>query len=211
MVRAVVTAIRQRQGGSQPDDSARPGAASYVKLAAELVDTPPARLFLMHGFSGSGKTWHSARLIADLPALRVRSDLERKRLPGLAADQQSIGEMGSGLYAADVTDRTYRALARHCETGLRAGFDMIADATFLRRRHRSWFAELAGSLGARLSIVDCNAPLEVLRSRIRARSAERQDASDADIAVLEYQLEHHDPFDEAERALVFEPEGSNRG
>jgi predicted kinase len=59
--------------------------------------------------------------------------------------------------------------------------------------------------------VDCNAPLEVLRSRIRARSAERQDASDADIAVLEYQLEHHDPFDEAERALVFEPEGSNRG
>ncbi|MCW8872326.1 MAG: AAA family ATPase [Xanthomonadales bacterium] len=211
MVRAVVTAIRQRQGGSQPDDSARPGAASYIKLAAELVDTPPAQLFLMHGFSGSGKTWRSARLIADLPVLRVRSDLERKRLPGLAAGQKSIGEIGSGLYEADVTDRTYRALARHCETGLRAGFDMIADATFLRRRHRSWFAELAASLGAKLSIMDCKAPVEVLRSRIRARSAERQDASDADIAVLEYQLDHHDPFDEAERALVVELEDSNSG
>lgn len=211
MVRAVVTAIRRSQGSSQPEDSARPGAARYVRLAAELVDTPPAQLILMHGFSGSGKTWHSARLIADLPALRVRSDLERKRLSGLGAGQKSIGEIGSGLYAADVTDRSYRVLARHCETGLRAGFDMIADATFLRRRHRSWFADLAGSLGARLSIVDCNAPLEVLRSRIRARSAERQDASDADIAVLEYQLDHHDPFDEAERALVVEFEGSNSG
>ncbi len=81
--------IRSRQGGSQPDDSARPDAASYVKLAAELVDTPPARLFLMHGFSGSGKTWRSAQLVADLPALRVRSDLERKRLSGLAAGQKS--------------------------------------------------------------------------------------------------------------------------
>lgn len=212
MVRAVVTDIRSRQGGSQPEDSARPDAASYVKLAAELVDTPPARLFLMHGFSGSGKTWRSAQLVADLPALRLRSDLERKRLSGLAASQKAAGEIGVGLYRADVTDRTYRELARHCETGLRAGFDMIADATFLRRRHRRWFIDLAASLGATPLIVDCSAPEEVLRARITDRAARRRDASDADNAVLDHQLAHHEPLDEAERALVAEfPEASNNG
>jgi len=204
MVRAVVTAIRQRQGGAQPDDSARPDAGSYVNLAAELVDTPPARLFLMHGFSGSGKTWRSTRMVADLPALRVRSDLERKRLPVLAASQKVAGRIGSGLYEAEVTDRTYRTLARYCETGLRAGFDMIADATFLQRRFRAQFTALAESLGVSVSIVDCDAAVETLRERIRNRLAQHRDPSDADLAVLDHQLGHHDPLDEAERALVVE-------
>jgi len=212
MVRAVVTSIRQRQGGVQPEDSARPDAGRYVELAADLVDTPPARLILMHGLSGSGKTWQSMRLVASLPALRVRSDLERKRLGGLAAQQKTTGEIGAGLYGADVTDRTYRRLASYCEIGLRAGFDMIADATFLHRRHRAWFIGLAESLGAEISIVDCTAPEDVLRARLIKRAAQRKDASDADITVLEHQLDHHDVLDDSERALVAKfPEYSNSG
>jgi len=212
MVRAVVSSIRQRQGGEQPRDSARPDAGCYVELAADLVDTPPARLMLMHGFSGSGKTWQSTRLVATAPALRVRSDLERKRLQGLGTKQKVTGEIGAGLYGTDVTDRTYRLLAGYCEMGLRAGFDMIADATFLHRRHRAWFIELAESLGAGLSIIDCTAPEAVLRARIRQRAAQREDASDADIAVLEHQLCHHDPLDASERAFVAKsPAGSNSG
>jgi aminoglycoside phosphotransferase family enzyme/predicted kinase len=204
MVRAVVSAIRQGQGHGRPGDSARPDAGRYVAMAAELVDTPPARLFLMHGLSGSGKTWQSERLVATLPALRVRSDLERKRLPGMAAGEGASHAIASGLYAPEVTDRTYRQLMTHCETGLRAGFDMIADATFLSRRHRGWFEALARSLGVALSIVDCQAPKAVLQERIRDRAALNRDASDADLAVLEQQLLHHDPLDEGERSRVIE-------
>jgi len=213
MVRAVVTAIRQRQGaGAEPGDSARPEAARYVELAAALVDTPPAQLVLMHGFSGSGNTWRSEQLVAELPALRVRSDLERTRLPGLDAGQLRVGEVGSGLYSPDITDRTYRRLAECCGIGLRAGFDMIADATFLRRVHRDDFLGLAESLGVRCSIVDCSAPRELLEARIRKRAAERQDASDADLAVLEHQLARHDPLSASERARVQElPVVSNSG
>jgi predicted kinase len=205
MVRAVVTAIRRRQGaGSGPGDSARLEAARYIELAARLVDTPPSRLLLMHGLSGSGKTWRSERLVAALPALRVRSDLERKRLQGLAAGQQVVGEVGAGLYGAEVTGRTYRRLEECCATGLRAGFDMIADATFLQREHRARFLALAESLGVAFGIVDCAAPREVLEARIRERAARRQDASDADLAVLAHQLGHQDPLSEAERARVQE-------
>jgi predicted kinase len=161
----------------------------------------------MHGFSGSGKTWRSQQLVAELPALRARSDLERKRLPGLTADQQLGGVIGAGLYGAEVSEQTYRTLYRHCETGLRAGFDMIADATFLRLQHREWFRDLAQSLGVELWIVDCSAPHEVLRARIRARAARQRDASDADIAVLEHQLKHHDPLTDLERELVWPASG----
>ncbi|HSM11517.1 MAG TPA: AAA family ATPase [Lysobacter sp.] len=211
MVRAVVTAIRRGQDSAQEgaaDESAAKGASArldagrYVELAAQLVDTPPPRLYLMHGLSGSGKTWFSERLVGALPALRVRSDLERKRLAGQAEAQEAKGAIASGLYAAEVTERTYETLARCCETGLRAGFDMIADATFLRRGRRARFHELAASLGASFAIVECQAPPELLEQRLRERAAQRSDASDADVAVLRHQLTHHDPLSAEERAMT---------
>jgi aminoglycoside phosphotransferase family enzyme/predicted kinase len=203
VVRALVLSIREQQ---RPDaaagiESFRQGAERYVELASQLVDTPPPALYLMHGLSGSGKTWFSDRLLADLPALRVRSDLERKRLPGLTDRQREPGRIDAGLYAADVTERTYAALLRHCETGLRAGFDMLADASFLNERHRAAFLDLAAATGARPLIVHCAAPDAVLDARVRRRSQRGGDASDADVSVLAHQMAHHDPLTERERAI----------
>jgi len=204
MVRAVVTDIRGRQAGAPgATDSARLDTGRYVELAAALVDTPPPCLFLMHGLSGSGKTWLSERLVGGLGALRVRSDLERKRLadrPGeLAPGQRSTGEIDVGLYTPAVTKRTYRVLAEACATGLRSGFDMIADAAFLERARRRQFVDLAASLGAACTIIDCRAPPARLRERLQQRASERADASDADIGVLRHQIETHDPLDAVER------------
>jgi len=203
MVRAVVTSIRQQQHGNGQSGSFRISSSGYVELAATLVDTPPPVLYLMHGFSGSGKSWFSERLIGRLPALRVRSDLERKRLENLSIQQGNDDErIESGIYSPEVTERTYRVLAQFCESGLRSGFDMIADATFLRSRHRELFTGIAAASGARLVILDCVTPLPLLRDRLRLRRAENQDASDADLAVLEHQLTHHDPLSDEERALA---------
>ena len=205
LVRALVLSIRERQSGI-----ARPGARSfrqkaerYVELASDLVDTPPPALYLMHGLSGSGKTWFSERLQAHLSALRVRSDLERKRLAGLTERQRRPGLLEGGLYGADVTDRTYASLARHCETGLRAGFDMLVDASFLHQRHRAAFLELASAVGARPLILECRAPEPLLRRRIGERALRQDDASDATVSVLEHQLGNHDPLTEQERTVAF--------
>lgn len=200
MVRAVVTSIRQQQRSSPAGSSSRLEAGSYVRLAASLVDTPPPRLFLMHGFSGSGKTTVSERLVTGLPALRVRSDLERKRLPGGPRRDPGEGGIDSGWYSPGLSDRTYQALADYCATGLHAGFDMIADATFLKRAHRDRFFGLAAGAGLQVMILDCVCPEKVLRARVRRRSSEKKDASDADQRVLEHQLAHHDPLSEAEKS-----------
>ncbi len=214
MVRAVVAGIRHAgqatagrgavPGDAEPgnDRSFRPGYGRYVGLAAEWVDTPPARLILMYGVSGSGKTWASGRLLREWPALRVRSDLERKRLAGIAASARAGAAVGEGLYAAEMTERTYDALAAHCETGLRAGFTMIADASFLARRHRQRFYALGERLGVPVSIVECSADRATLEQRIRRRAAAGRDASDADLAVLDHQLRSREPLDDAERRRV---------
>ena len=93
-------------------------------------------------------------------------------------------------------------LARHCETGLRAGFNMIADATFLQREWRSRFLDLALRLGARSAIMECSAPLKTMKARIRQRALKGLDESDADLAVLEYQMSHFDPINDEERLIV---------
>ena len=149
----------------------------------------------MHGLSGSGKTWLSERLVSTIPAIRVRSDLERKRLHGELDTE-------TGLYGQEATESTYESLVRHCETGLQAGFDMIADATFLRRRHRSLFLGLAARLDVQPVILDCTAPVAILQARIQRRAVEQKDASDADLAVIQQQLDNHDELDEREYRFV---------
>ncbi|MEJ2400755.1 MAG: Mut7-C RNAse domain-containing protein [Xanthomonadales bacterium] len=217
MVRAVVSAIREAQSGPWETDSApgaeaghepsfRPGPERYIALAAELVDTPPPMLILMHGLSGSGKTWTSNRLLRELPGVRVRSDLERKRLAGLmGAARAGAAGIDAGLYAPEVSARTYDILAGACATGLEAGFTMIADAAFLRRKDRRRFIELAAQCGARVGIVACEADTATLQRRIRRRMGEGRDASDADIAVLEHQLVAREPLDAGEQRLVLHP------
>ncbi|HEX6996618.1 MAG TPA: AAA family ATPase [Gammaproteobacteria bacterium] len=195
LVRAKVRGIKAAQAGLE-----RPTAdAPYVELAARLAAPRRPRLVLMHGLSGSGKTHVSTALLAALPAVRARSDLERKRLEGLEETARTGSAVGAGLYAADATARTYGRLADIARVALRAGFDFIADATFLRRADRDRFRQLAADEGAAFAIVDCAAGERVLRERITARAATSRDASEANLAVLDHQLATRDPLGSDER------------
>ncbi|WP_255347516.1 AAA family ATPase [Synechococcus sp. GFB01] len=76
LVRAKVAAL-----GDQPD-----AVRAYVDRALAVSSARPRVLLLCHGLSGSGKSHHSAGLLAPLGAIRLRSDVERKRLFGLWGD-----------------------------------------------------------------------------------------------------------------------------
>jgi len=203
MVRLKVAAIQTRLLREDAQGEHAIKARHYLELARSLMDQPlHPWLVLMHGLSASGKTRTSADLIPAMPAIRIRSDLERKRLHGLPRHHHAGAGIDTGLYSPASTEETYRTLAACCETGLRAGFNMIADATFSKRAWRTRFIDLAHKLGARPAIMECTAPLETLRTRIRQRSAEGLDESDADLAVLEYQLIHFEPLEAAERPIA---------
>jgi hypothetical protein len=198
MVRAKVAAL---QPGAADDN--KNAIWQYLWLAHKLVNqTGKPHLLIMHGFSGSGKTWLSDRLLSALPAIRVRSDLARKHLHGLKPLESSASDLEAGLYTSAATDRTYEFLADCCETGLRAHFDMIADATFLHQGHRAQFLQLANRLQIAPVIVDCTVSTPVLRQRILTRATDPEHVSEADLAVLDHQLAHHDPLTANERKLT---------
>ncbi|MET0984684.1 MAG: AAA family ATPase [Steroidobacteraceae bacterium] len=176
-------------------------AARYLRTAlAELAATAP-RLIVMCGMSGSGKTWLSTQLLQALGAVRVRSDVERKRLAGLQAHESSRSSSGGGIYTLEFNDRVYAHLLSCARTVLLGKEHAIVDAASLRRHERASFIALARELGVELTIVHCHAPEAELRSRLQAR---RGDASEATVDVLERQMGYWEPFDAAERPFVLE-------
>jgi predicted kinase len=142
----------------------------------------------MNGVSGSGKSWLAAKLVPALGALRVRSDLERKRIAGISRHAHGNSALGVGLYGGQATAKTYARLLECAELALRSGFSVIIDAAFLDAAQRGPFLALAGQQNRRCLILACNASHALLHQRIIDRAAKGQDPSDADLAVLEHQI-----------------------
>jgi len=192
LVRAKVTAIRASQSDGDFTET-----LSYLALAQRITQRPAAALLLMHGVSGCGKTWVSQPLLEQLPAIRLRSDVERKRLFGLTAlaDSRALGE---NIYSREAGARTLARLLDLTKTLLSAGFRVIVDATFIKRDWREPFQKLAEERGIPWWIAALEAPSEVLRQRVAARQASGHDASEAGPGVLAAQLAAVEPFNEAE-------------
>ena len=136
-------------------------------------------------------------LVVYLPAVRLRSDVETKRILGL--DPRS--EAGPDAYSGDLTAKTYARLETLARTVVGAGYVAIADATFLRRDQRKRFQDLAASLNVPFVIIDCDAPVKVLRQRIIDRAAQEDNVSDAGLAVLRLQLGSREPLSDEEVRL----------
>lgn len=199
LVRAKVRALKASQKAAE---AGRDALEPYFDLAAELVRPRTPLLVITHGLSGSGKTHVTDELLGRLPAVRIRSDIERKRLHGLPGHARTRSGLGGGVYAAEATRRTYARLADAAAAALAGGFDAIADATFLRQDERGELAALAAARGARFAILECAAPESVLRERIASRTATGRDASEATGAVLDRQLAAREPFTPEERAAA---------
>jgi aminoglycoside phosphotransferase family enzyme/predicted kinase len=211
LVRAKVAAIRlsQKGLGEAEIEEINRHYRSYAELAERYTRPLTPGLIITHGLSGSGKTTIAQRLIEHMDVIRVRSDVERKRLHGLAAAEQSGSGLDTGLYAADATVRTYRRLAEAARAVLAAGFPVVLDAAFLRRAQRDMARALAAELRVPFVILDIQAPVEVLRARVAERAAARRDASEADLGVLEHQLATAEALAANEREHTLTCDGAN--
>ncbi len=210
LVRAKVHLIRSRQPRLRRAEKYRLGQAfrGYLRLAGRYAAPAGAALILAHGLSGCGKTTATQPLLERLGAVRLRSDLERKRLHSLAPLAASGSGLAGGIYSAEATAATYRRLSQLAQVALDAGFPVIIDATSLRRTERESFRTIAERSGAPFHILDFQAPLDIVRSRIAKRLARSDDASEADLEVLEHQLAAREPLTPAEMAATFAVDAS---
>ena len=203
-VRAKVAGIRLGQRDLPPEEAAqaRQAFGSYLDLAERYTRPSRPRLWITHGLSGSGKTYHTQQVVEATGAIRLRSDVERKRLFGFAPLERSTGRGARDLYAPDVTQRTYEHLAQQAARVIEAGYTVMVDATFLKRAHRDAFRHLAAQLGVPFAILAFRADAETLRRRVAQRSTQGTDASEADLAVLHGQFAALEPLTASEQAYA---------
>ena len=201
LVRAKVEALRVDQE-ARDDDSylARIAPAlGYIELAGRWAASHRAGLILMHGLSGSGKSTVAAQLVEKIGAIRIRSDVERKRLYDLTAADTSGSTLDRGIYTREATAATYQRLIELGAAIIAADFTVIVDATLLLESQRRALLELESVPPSRRMIIDCQAPETELRRRIIERE---NDASEATLEVLQRQLQTRQPISRQEREIA---------
>ena len=205
VVRAKVAALRAQQAdvSSSMRQALSVRTRAHIELAAELSSAPPPVLIIMHGLSGSGKTKLSQLLLEALGAIRIRSDVERKRLHNLPAAARTSSAIDAGMYAAAANTATYERLRELARSVLIGGFTAIVDATFLSKAQRERVRSLAVELRTPFAIAHAEAGETTLRQRIARRAAVELDASEATVDVLNHQLKTQEPIDGDEQGLLF--------
>lgn len=200
LVRAKVAGIRLSQISSTHSDWAAyfDEWVGYLKLAIRVSQERNAAIILTHGVSGTGKTTVSSRILQALYAIRIRSDVERKRMVTSLRGTHKT----SDSYSLAMTQATYERLADLTESLVSAGFHVIVDATFLRQADRQMFAKMASGRQIPFYIVDVTAPESVRSRRIEQRRQAGRDASEATISVMHQQVEQDEPFGNDERPVV---------
>jgi aminoglycoside phosphotransferase family enzyme/predicted kinase len=182
--RALVRALVSQLPGAQGNARADPLAWAHKRIQPGPAR---ARLLITHGLSGSGKSTLSQQMLRTAGAIRLRSDVERKRLFGLGPLNRP-NLTTPELYTPEVSRRTFERLASGAASALAAGYPAIVDAAFLQRSERDDFRRLAAEWQVPFTILHCHAPPQVMRQRIELRQETGQDASDATVQVLDRQL-----------------------
>lgn len=201
MVRATVVALRLAQGhGHGRDQAAQREMQKYLQLASQFMRPRSPALWLVSGVSGSGKSSQTQTLIEQLGIVRIKADVERKRLYGLPLLAKSAEMVAGGIYTAEASERTYQRLAALAHDLLSAGLPVLVDATFLKVAQRRTVMAVAQALGLPCRILVLDAPPALLRQRVLQRAETGADPSEADSAVLEAQIRQREPLQADELA-----------
>ena len=212
MVRAKVALLRLNQAADKVEQNKiRTEYASYAHLAERYTQPARPRLMIAHGFSGSGKSTFTRSLAESLGMIQLRSDLERKRLFGFKANDNTGSGIKTGIYTIEAGRKTFRHLRELTEAILQAGFSVVVDATFLKSGLRHDFRQIAQTCKASFLILDFQCKEEELRRRIALRRRQGNDPSEADETILQQQLHSAEPLtlEERERTVMVDTENEN--
>ena len=184
-IRAKVEMLRARMAAGSQAEAARDEARAYFSLAQEFLAPTAPRLVAVGGLSGTGKSAVSRAIAPWLGAFPgaviVRSDVERKRLFGVAPEER----LSARAYAPEVSDQVYAMSRKRAMMAIFGGQAAIVDAVQAKPEEREALAALAAKLGVTFTGLWLEAPAKLMRGRVAAR---RGDVSDATPSVVDEQL-----------------------
>ena len=176
-------------------EQSRQIAQNYYQQAWEYTQPRKGKLFLMSGVSGSGKSTVASYLSKKLGAIQIRSDAVRKHLAKIPLLEKG----GEEIYTEEMSSKTYTELIRLGIILTTAGFTVILDAKYDKKRLRADAIAQAKQFKVPLKIIQCSAPLEILRDRLENRSG---DITDATVKQLPSQLRTLEAFSDEEQVYL---------
>ena len=197
MVRAKIAAIRASQRDARIKMELK-SCRSYLRLAHSCLTRRRPAVIITHGLPGCGKSTFAQIALEKLGAIRIRSDVERKRLFGLTALADSKAVLDADIYSEEATRRTYACLQQLARGIITEGFPVIVDAAFVLHTERDIFRALAHELGVPFLIASLQTDAALLTKRLALRSSQGNDASEADVAVLNKLQVVQEPLQEEE-------------
>jgi predicted kinase len=154
--------------------------AQLLSASLHRLPEPEVRpaFVVVSGLPGTGKTRFSMALAKRYPLTVLESDALRRVL------------FPSPSYTGEESSRLFRAIHLLIEELLNKGVPVILDATNLSEQNREYLYAIAERTGARLILVNIEAPPDLVQRRLRRREAAKglHEHSEADWAVYRAML-----------------------
>jgi uncharacterized protein len=170
-------------------------ARNYFKLALSyaVAGSKPLVVVVM-GRIASGKSTLARRLGRELDWEVFSSDVLRKTLARVPLDGREVNaKKRQRLYAERMTERTYQALLTNAIRHVRKRHSVILDATYSRRSHRDQLRERLRRAGVAFCFVETKTSNKIIRQRLKKRTGQTAQASDARIEDFPKLSELYEP------------------
>jgi len=194
-VRAKVASARCAQG-----DADAPGEVRRLMgLCLDHLARAQVQLILVGGTPGTGKSTVSAQLGHASQWSVLRSDELRKEIVGMPTQAHRPAEPGEGIYDQTTTGATYALMLERARKLLTLGQTVILDASWPTEALRNEARTLAEETHSRLTEIECITPAATADDRIRRRSEQGHDVSDATMKVAGVMRSNAEPWPQALR------------
>ena len=162
-VRAKIACLRHAQG----DQTAAAEASALLRLAHTHLEAGRVRVVLVGGPPTSGKSTLAAAIGHEFDWPVLRSDVVRKQIAGLDPGTRAAAALDEGLYAPELSERTYATVMDRARLHVDFGESVVLDASWSQRQFRAMADGLARSTSSELVAFHCDAPADVRMARAR--------------------------------------------
>ena len=200
-VRGKVHGLRAADDEVSPGERARSRATArhYYQLALRYAVAGDAPLVVVvMGRPGTGKSTQAEAVARSLGWPHLASDRIRKTLAGVPLHDRADANTRERLYTDATTEVTYATLRTRAVERARRQQGTVLDATYSRRAQRERLRSTLRAADVPYVFVEVTARDDILKKRLRERSAEAATASDARATDFEMLSERYEAPDALE-------------
>jgi len=162
----------------------------YMQLTQRYQQKRQPVLMLMHGLSGSGKSYLSRKIIENTDFIRLRSETQRTRI------HKELLKKGKklDLHSPEVNSRLSQHLLTLTQNILKIGYNVVVDGTFLKQHFRQKYISVAQQLQVPLYFVSCSCEEKLMKARLVRGINTRSHDSDFSLERLSTQQAYQQPL-----------------